>query len=301
MGVTSHSMKLQFGVFALLGLLLAGGCYSLPDAGAPGIPSSATSPTLAATPAATSVMPARQAATTPAAKGSTTQPTPEPSGGPTYFDAFDYCSAVGESPASIRDDPRYQGDLSPWVVVPPEWGRVPPGYSWRCAKGLVETCIKDSVSACTTSDSWKVISAPSGPSYRDPFTYCRVRGTVDHPQVDREYRGDPFPPTISAVIFSGSEIRGGWTWRCLDGRVLGCNIGTALLCFQPDATNKIPSPVLIDYCATSTSSSLPTAVMPKFTIYIWECRDKKPVITGEWALDSRGFIRDVWKVIPSVP
>lgn len=301
-------MKLGVVWLALVSLLVGVGCNAA--AGSRSATVTPSAPTVVSSPAAS-------ATPTPRTVPSVI-PTPTPFQGTTYVDPFDYCAAVGDSPTEIffGDDPAYLGDPLPASVAVRDSSTK--RYSWRCARGTVERCSWDEreiagtrtgdqiriaiAQACRAPASWEVMSPPHEPTYRDPFGYCSALGTVDSPRADPKYRGDPFPVQISVGIFgAGPEIRGGWTWRCLDGRVLGCNIGTALLCFQPDTTNKVPSPVLVDYCTTSTSPSLPTAVMPKFTVYIWECRDKKPVITGEWALDSRGFIRDVWKVILDRP
>lgn len=136
---------------------------------------------------------------------------------------------------------------------------------------------------CQAPASWEVLLPPPEPTYRDPFAYCGALGTVDFPREDPKYRG--------------AHFGGGTAWRCMDGEVLRCNIGTGLFCYKPDAANKTPPPFLIDYCATATNQSLPTAATPKLTVCIWECREGKPVIVGERAVDSRGF-DGTWEVVP---
>lgn len=224
-------------------------------------------------------------------------------GGPKYFDPFDYCSAVGNSPVDISRDPRYLGDRLPAVLGGPLVDNVQSLHPWRCSNGFVEKCMSsptDGFSACVASDTWKVMAVPSGPAYRDPFSYCRARGTVDQPLNDPTYRGAPVPGVIGAAYGDNRDVnlRGLFGWRCFDEKVLGCIVGRgSFFCGKPRADDLNPPQSLVDYCVSSTQPTLTPEVTPTFTIYSWQCRDGKPAITAQQALDSQGFPRDAWKAI----
>ncbi|MFH1485139.1 MAG: hypothetical protein ABIH46_03625 [Chloroflexota bacterium] len=138
----------------------------------------------------------------------------------------------------------------------------------------------------------------SAKTFNDPFAYCAACGTIDQP--DSRYTG----PSITAVA-KGSILRvwpSFWEhtirWRCMDGRVLVCDIGANNPCWKVD-TSREPNQGMAQYCQHNPEANfIPAVITGHSTIYRWACQRGLPVIVGQiFTVDSRGFASELWHEI----
>ena len=142
-------------------------------------------------------------------------------------------------------------------------------------------------------------ATPEESTFNDLFEYCLAVGTIDAP--DSRYTGPPVPDAVK----EGLQALGHWTsepatvWRCMNGKVLACNGGANLPCWEANTSTE-PSPDMVQWCQENADSPIPAAVTGHATIYIWECQAGVPRIVKQvFNVDSRGFVADFWfEIVP---
>jgi hypothetical protein len=92
----------------------------------------------------------------------------------------------------------------------------------------------------------------------------------------------------------------GTIWRCMDQKVYACFVGANLPCESPANTSQAPTAAMNEFCQANPSSvGIPAYLTGHDTIYIWSCKDGKPVIDRQvWHVDSQGYIQEIWYAIP---
>lgn len=138
---------------------------------------------------------------------------------------------------------------------------------------------------------------PEGPAegtpaaFADPFAYCGAVGTIDAP--DERWAGPPVPPEV--VEFFGQDRLGGHFWRCFEGAVLGCAVGSASYCGNDPNTSDQPTATMVEFCQANPSQPMLVAQFGHDNIYLWECRGAVPAISLQmFHVDPRGFMEENW-------
>ncbi len=127
-------------------------------------------------------------------------------------------------------------------------------------------------------------------TYTDVFAYCLAVGTVDGP--DDRWNGPRLPEAVLRAVPPISPEA--TSWRCLDGRVLWCNVGVNLPCGKAH-TSREPTQRITDYCQRSPNSQVPAAVSGHDNIYVWQCEASVPRILRQVSsIDARGFVQEYW-------
>lgn len=139
-------------------------------------------------------------------------------------------------------------------------------------------------------------------TYDDPFAYCAAVGTVDAP--DERFAGEELPLVIVEGIRAAHNaedvdlevFQRGTVWRCLDGKVMACNVGANLPCLGKADESQEPSQPMIDFCSENPGVDyIPAVVTGRETVFNWRCDDTKPVIVDQYTeVDSQGFLEFVW-------
>jgi hypothetical protein len=84
----------------------------------------------------------------------------------------------------------------------------------------------------------------------------------------------------------------------MDGKVLACFVGANLPCAKMNAARDNPG--ANEFCKTNPNDD----VVPAFAtghdaVYSYKCASGKAVVTGNsWALDKRGFAKELWTEVP---
>jgi hypothetical protein len=95
-----------------------------------------------------------------------------------------------------------------------------------------------------------------------------------------------------------SELQTQANYRCMDGKVLACFVGANLPCAKMNAARDNPG--ANEFCKTNPNDD----VVPAFAtghdaVYSYKCASGKAVVTGNsWALDKRGFAKELWTEVP---
>ena len=136
----------------------------------------------------------------------------------------------------------------------------------------------------------------------DPFAYCAAVGTADEP--GENYTGEEVPDVIAEGIrdaFGAEDVdlevyRRGTVWRCVDGKVLACNVGANIPCLAKADESQEPTQPMIDFCQDNADSDfIPAVVTGRSTVYEWGCDDTTPVVVGQYTeVDSQGFLEFAW-------
>lgn len=144
--------------------------------------------------------------------------------------------------------------------------------------------------------------------FTDPFAYCEAVTDVDAP--DDRYAGEAVPDSVvegiraSAGIADdapGDLVRGGTSWRCMDGEVWACFVGANLPCGATADTSGDPSTEMEEFCAANPDAEvIPAAVTGRETVFAWSC-EGEDAVAGEqvFQVDDRGFIADIWYQLES--
>jgi hypothetical protein len=137
----------------------------------------------------------------------------------------------------------------------------------------------------------------SGAWAASPQKLCRASATDDEPR--------PIPQALvpAAVRLFGLEgmqaeqVERTTLYRCVDGRILVCNLGANLPCGKANTSRDLPETDA--WCAENQGSdSIPMYVTGHDTIYRWRCDGRKAATSGEpLAVDPRGFIARLWKPV----
>jgi hypothetical protein len=144
---------------------------------------------------------------------------------------------------------------------------------------------------------------PAQAKFTDPFAYCACVGTVDVP--DARYTGPQVPDSVAnalrkALNVSTSEpadlFARGTSWRCMDGKVYGCNVGANIPCTALANTSREPTQPMLDFCSANQNADvIPAVVTGHNGIYDWRCNNGAPEIVKQvFQVDPRGYIRDFW-------
>lgn len=134
--------------------------------------------------------------------------------------------------------------------------------------------------------------------HADPFLYCAHAVTATPAGPLGELSG-PARYAGPAQPFR-SERGGPLTWRCAEGRVLGC---------EPDATgdtclrlnvSREPAPALVDHCRRNQDDAAPPpAAAGPGSVYVWACRGGVPVIVRQRIpveqIDRDGYLIGAWR------
>jgi hypothetical protein len=130
-------------------------------------------------------------------------------------------------------------------------------------------------------------------TYNDAFSYCAAVKTIDEP--GPAYRGPRVPEAVARA--AGTELV---TWRCDKARVLACTIGASgRLCVQKNRSTT-PNKALMEFCRRRPNQDPDMATMGN-SAWNWQCRGStpEPVDVNQNSLDSRGYYKDTWEVVPS--
>jgi hypothetical protein len=144
---------------------------------------------------------------------------------------------------------------------------------------------------------------PAEARFTDPFAYCACVGTVDAP--DARYTGPQVPEGVIGALRKALNVSSsmpaelfarGTSWRCMDGKVYGCNVGANIPCTELANTSREPTQEMRDFCgANKNAEVIPAAVTGHNGIYDWRCNKGKPEIVKQvFQVDPRGYIRDFW-------
>lgn len=147
--------------------------------------------------------------------------------------------------------------------------------------------------------------------FSDPFDYCASVGTIDAP--DSRYTGDPVPDAVingfkkAAGLEASTEpmdmFKKTTSWRCMDGKVVACNVGANLPCSSKADTNKTPTQAMQDYCSANPGSDfIPMSVTGHATIYSWHCaKDGAELLKQIVDVDAAGYLANIWYAISPNP
>lgn len=141
-------------------------------------------------------------------------------------------------------------------------------------------------------------------SYSDPFAYCGAVGNQDDPSTDARWTGVPYPDAVvdglgTIIDFLGTreELAQQTLWRCMDGQVRTCYLGTNIPCGPADTATE-PSEAISQYCQEHPQAPVPASVTGHATIYRWECRAGAAVIARTpLSADARGYVAEFWYLI----
>ncbi|HWH69823.1 MAG TPA: hypothetical protein VNT26_10580 [Candidatus Sulfotelmatobacter sp.] len=143
--------------------------------------------------------------------------------------------------------------------------------------------------------------AAADTTYTDPFAYCAAVGTIDAP--DSRYIGEKVPMRIAKGLQQATGAQSveflleTSHWRCMEGKVYACTVGANIPCMSKANTSRTPDPAMREYCRNKPSGDgiIPMYVRDRASIYDWECRRNKPVITRQLHTpDARGFLSGFW-------
>jgi hypothetical protein len=151
------------------------------------------------------------------------------------------------------------------------------------------------------------VGAGPARSYTDPFSYCGAVGTIDAP--DLRYTGAAVPPAIAQGLRQAFKAPAdaplevftrGTSWRCVDGKVHACHVGTNLPCDEKADTSRTPSAPIAEFCRQNPGAPVvPMVVTGRATVYEWRCAASAPVIERQFAVpDSQGYLKNIWYEIP---
>lgn len=180
----------------------------------------------------------------------------------------------------------------------------------KTAAGEVGYCVFPDKSEC---EEWAFYRGECKPkpsaeaSFADPFAYCSAVGAVDAP--DARYAGPKTPDAVVRGLMKAMNVGAGapvdeftrlTKWRCMSGKLYGCNIGANIPCDEKADTNRTPTAAMDDFCKTNpASASIPAVVTGRATVYEWKCVSGKPAIAKELTKpDARGFLTMFWYEIP---
>src|SRR4051812_7498315 len=141
--------------------------------------------------------------------------------------------------------------------------------------------------------------APPAPpaTFSDPFAYCQSVGTIDAP--DARYTGDKVPAAVAEALRPSPNAPMEWviagaSWRCMDGKVLGCHAGANIPCSGKADTTKTPTAAMTAFCKENAGApGIPAAVTGRETVYSWRCGGTAAEIAEQvFHADARGFISE---------
>ena len=137
--------------------------------------------------------------------------------------------------------------------------------------------------------------------YSDPFAYCKATINVDCSleggKCDKRYSGPTPPPVVAKSL--GKKLNE-VAWRCMNEKVMGCYLGASGSACQKREAGTLPRGIK-EFCSQNPNEEmLSRAQFGPDAPEKWKCANGLPVAKGGQAgvrLDSRGYLRDSWKVI----
>jgi hypothetical protein len=132
-------------------------------------------------------------------------------------------------------------------------------------------------------------SAHAAPSF-SVRAFCAANRNSDNPAKAFYGPGFRFGMVPKQVASAGAN-----TWRCMDGRVLVCNVGADGYACQKLNPNPAPSKPVRDYCAANPGSGFVPMVVIGNSSRTWRCVGRTPRPIDSQSLDQRGFIRKSWR------
>ena len=151
------------------------------------------------------------------------------------------------------------------------------------------------------------VATPVPVSHSDAFAYCAAVTNIDAP--DTRYAGPKVPDNVvdglmKAMKMSADAPRAPFAertvWRCMGGKVYGCNIGANIPCGEKANVDKTATGGMKEFCtANPTADVIPAAVTGRATVYSWRCTGGQPAIVKELTQpDARGFLSSFWYEVP---
>ena len=145
--------------------------------------------------------------------------------------------------------------------------------------------------------------APTPATYTDAFAYCAAVANIDAP--DARYTGAKAPDNVVDGLMKAMNMAAGadraafaarTQWRCMGGKVYGCNIGANIPCGEKANVDKTPTAEMKEFCtAMPAADVIPAAVTGRATVYSWRCTAGQPAIDKELTKpDARGFLSSFW-------
>ena len=136
--------------------------------------------------------------------------------------------------------------------------------------------------------SISLISIGSANSSDGIKEYCRnVRNDDTVKNIPKELLND------ARSVYGGASAP--TVYRCMNGRVMLCNLGANNICAKPE--KRRGSPEITKFCEENPNQGVPFSVTGHGTLYVWKCVGGRPVIEQTFQTDARGFIADLWTPI----
>lgn len=89
--------------------------------------------------------------------------------------------------------------------------------------------------------------------------------------------------------------------RCMEGRLLACNMGANLPCGKANTATTMPAADA--WCRQYPNSDfIPAYITGHDSSEQWRCRDGAAATTGKPApVDAQGYLTEYWEILPSAP
>jgi hypothetical protein len=126
---------------------------------------------------------------------------------------------------------------------------------------------------------------------------CRGGETDDAPRLIPETLVPAAVWLFGLQAMPAEQVRRSTLYRCVEGQVLVCNLGTNLPCGKANTSPTLPAADA--WCAENPGSDfIPMYVTGHDTIYRWRCEGTKAANSGEpLETDRHGFISRYWKPV----
>lgn len=121
--------------------------------------------------------------------------------------------------------------------------------------------------------------------------FCAANPNDDNPS--RSYPAGKTGGVPPEVAKAGAN-----TWRCMDGKVLVCNVGAdGYPCQKLDPDPKPAKPVR-DFCAAHPGSDFVPMYVIGDSATTWRCDSVTPKPLKTQPLDARNFVKGAWNALP---
>ncbi len=135
--------------------------------------------------------------------------------------------------------------------------------------------------------------------YTNPFAYCKAVVDQDGGEggvEDSRYVGtNPPAVVVNAMMNKFPNIRGPYTWRCMDGDVYGCYMGASgRACAKRDTSQRQLS-AIGQFCANNPNAIVPNSL--NYSSSEWRCNGTIPIVVKSWPVDKRGYLKDSWVMV----
>jgi hypothetical protein len=148
--------------------------------------------------------------------------------------------------------------------------------------------------------------APTPAAFTNAFAYCAAVGNVDAP--DARFTGAKVPDEVAQALFKTmqtspsfpiEQFARGTVWRCMGGKVMGCQVGANLPCSEKADISRTPTSGMAEFCTANPASDfIPAAVTGRATVYQWRCTSGAPAIVKQMTeVDAQGFLSTYWYLL----